>query len=65
MSVDDERSGRPSTSTAPENIAKIRKTILADCRQTIHDFCAIVGLSYRSVQRISADNLDVKRITQY
>jgi hypothetical protein len=43
MSVDDnERSGRPSTSTAPENIAKVHEAILADRRQTIDDVCDIV-----------------------
>jgi len=52
MSVDDdERSGRPSTSTTPENIAKVRKAILADRRQTIHNVCEIVGRSYRTIQR--------------
>jgi histone-lysine N-methyltransferase SETMAR len=29
---DDERSGRPSTSTSPENIAKVREAILTDSR---------------------------------
>jgi len=42
---DDERSGRPSTSTTPENITKVREAILVERRQTIHDFCEIVGLS--------------------
>jgi len=49
---DDERSGRQSTSTTPENIAKVHEAILADQRQTIHDVCEIVGLSYGTVQRI-------------
>ena len=60
---DDERSGRPSTSTAPENIAKVRQAILADRRQTIHDVCEIVGISYGTVQRILADNLNMRRIS--
>jgi hypothetical protein len=64
MSVDDdERSGRPSTSTTPENIAKVREAILADHRQTIHDVCEIVGLSYGTVQRTLADNLNMRRIS--
>jgi hypothetical protein len=42
-SVDDERSGRPSTSTTLENIAKVLEAILADRRRTIHDVCEIVG----------------------
>jgi len=57
---DDERSGRPST---PENIAKVRVAILADSRQTIHDVCEIVGLSYGAVQRILADSLNMRRIS--
>jgi len=60
---DDERSGRPSTSTTPENIAKVREAILADRRQTIHDVCEIVRLSYGTVQRILTDNLNMRRIS--
>jgi len=60
---DDERSGRPSTRTTPENIAKGREAILADRRKTIHDVCEIVGLSYGTVQRILADNLNMRRIS--
>ena len=60
---DDECSGRPSTSTTPENIAKVREAILADRRQTIHDVCEIIGLSYGTVQRILADNLNMRRIS--
>ena len=47
---DDERSGRPSTSTTPENIAKVCEAILADRRQNIHYVCEIVGLSYATIQ---------------
>jgi hypothetical protein len=43
---DDERSGRLSTGTTPENIANVREAILADHRGNIHDLCEIVGLSY-------------------
>ena len=56
---DDERSGRPSTSTAPEN----SKANLADRRQTIHDVCEIVGLSYETVQRILVENLNMRSIS--
>jgi len=56
---DDERSGRTSTSTTPENIAKVREAILADRRQTIYDVGEIVGLSYGTVQRILAGNLNM------
>jgi len=60
---DDERSGRPSTNTTPENIAKVREAILADRRQTIHDVCEIAGLSYGTVQNILGDNLNMRRIS--
>jgi hypothetical protein len=60
---DDERSGRPSTSTTPENIANVREAILADRRRTIHDVCEIVRLSYGTVKRILADNLNLRRIS--
>ena len=60
---DDERSGRASTSTTPENIAKVREAILADRRQTIPDVCEIVGLSYGTVQRILADSLNMRHIS--
>jgi len=64
MSVDDvEHSGRPSPSTTPENIAKVYKAILADRRQTIHDVCERVGLSYGTVQCILADSLKMRRIS--
>ena len=62
-SVDDYRSGRPTTSTAPENIAKVLEAILIDRRQIIHDVCETVGLSYGTVQRILADNLNMRRIS--
>ena len=55
--------GRPSTNTTPENIANVPEAILADRRQTIHDVCEIVGLSYGTVQRILADNLNMRRIS--
>ena len=41
---DDKHSGRPSTCTTPEMIAKVREFILEDSRQTIHDVCNRVGL---------------------
>jgi hypothetical protein len=59
---DDERSGRPSTSTTPVNIAKVREAILADRRRTIHDVCEIVGVSYGTVQSILSDDLNMRRI---
>jgi hypothetical protein len=61
MSFDNDRSGRPSTCTTPENV---REANFADRRQTLCDVCEIVGLSYGTVQRILAENLNVMRIPQ-
>ena len=47
---DDKYSGRPSTCTTPEMIAKVREVILEDRRQTIHDVYNRVGLSYVKAQ---------------
>jgi histone-lysine N-methyltransferase SETMAR len=60
---EDERSGRPSTNATPKNIVKVRDAFLADRRQTIHDVCEISGLSHGTVQRILADNLNMRRIS--
>jgi 23S rRNA G2445 N2-methylase RlmL len=60
----DERSGQPSTSTTPENIAKVSEAIVADYRQTIHNVCEIVRLSYRTVQHILVDNLNIRCICE-
>jgi len=54
---DDKRSG-----TTLEMIAKVRDVILEDRRQTIHNVCNRVGLSYRSCQRILADEMNMRRI---
>ena len=45
-----------------EMIAKVREVILEDRRQTIHDVCNCIGLSYGSCQRILADELNIRRI---
>ena len=41
--------------------AKVREVILEDKRQTIHDVCNRVGLSYGSCQCILADEMNMKR----
>ena len=62
-SVEDcKHSGRPSTCTTSEMIVKVREVILEDRRQTIHNVCNCVGLSYGSCQCILADGLNMGRI---
>jgi len=57
---DDKHSGRRYTCTTPEMIVKVHEVILEDRRQTIHDVCNHVGLSYGSYQRILADELNMR-----
>jgi hypothetical protein len=61
MSVDDDEcSGRSLTGTTTENVAKVREAILEDRRQTIHDVCDIVKLSYGTCQQILLDELNMQ-----
>ena len=59
---DDNHSGPPSTCATLEVNAKVCEFILEDRKQTIHDVCNRVGLSYGSFQRILADELNMRRI---
>ncbi|KAJ4440230.1 hypothetical protein ANN_08369 [Periplaneta americana] len=61
-SVDDDRSGQPSTDITPENVAAVQAVIMQECRQTIHNVCDIVGLSYGTCQRSLSDELNMRRI---
>jgi len=48
-SVDaEERSGRPSTRTATENVAKMREVLLEERRATVHNFCNIILLRFEA-----------------
>jgi transposase len=49
---DDERSGRPSTSSTPKDVETIRWLVHEDCRRTIKDIATIVNVSYGTVQTI-------------
>jgi len=62
-SVEDRKhSGRLSTCTTAEMIAKVCEVILEDRRQTIHNICNRVGLSNGSCQRILVYELNMRRI---
>ena len=59
MSVlDDHQHAQPQ-----ENITKVCEVTLADCRQTIHDVCEILELSYGTIQCILADSLNMRCIS--
>jgi hypothetical protein len=58
MSADeDKRSGQPSTSTTPENVAKMCEVICEDRRRSIQHVCNILVLSYGTCQRILSDKI--------
>jgi histone-lysine N-methyltransferase SETMAR len=60
---DDDSTGRPSTGTTPENVAKVRDLILQDRRLTIQDYCNTLGPSCGTCQRILSEELNMRRIT--
>lgn len=63
MSIEDiERPGRPSTSRTDENVEIICALVYEDRRRTIDELAEISGLSWSSVQRILAEDLQMRRI---
>ncbi|XP_066600746.1 uncharacterized protein [Prorops nasuta] len=59
---DDERSGRPSTSTIDENVKKVEKMVLNDRRITIREVADEVGISIGSCHNIFSNVLGMKRV---
>jgi len=59
--ANDDRSGRPSTATAPSKVEEVRAAVNQDRRRTMHDFCAEVGIGYGSCQRILTEQLNMHR----
>jgi hypothetical protein len=58
-SVDNRKhSGRQSTYTTPEMIAKVHEVILQDRKQTLHDVCNHVGQSQGNVNAFYRTNGD-------
>jgi len=59
---DDERSGRPSTSSTPKNVETIRRLVHEDRQRTIKDIATIVNVSYGTVQTILTCDLNIHRV---
>ncbi|XP_032668800.1 uncharacterized protein LOC116842993, partial [Odontomachus brunneus] len=57
---DDERPGRLSTSTTDDNVEKVKKMIMDNCRITIREVADDVGISFGSCQAIFSDILGMK-----
>ena len=52
---DDPRSGRPSTSASPENIAIVHKLVMENRQITLYELQEAIGISYGSIHNILHD----------
>ncbi|UYV75628.1 hypothetical protein LAZ67_13000795 [Cordylochernes scorpioides] len=60
--ADNERSGRPSTSTTPKKVDKVLELVREDRRITVREFAEEAGISFGSTQSIMKDILGVRRL---
>ncbi|UYV79063.1 hypothetical protein LAZ67_17000977 [Cordylochernes scorpioides] len=60
--ADNERSGRPSTSTTPEKVDKVLELVREDRRITVREVAEEAGISFRSAQSIMKDILGVRSL---
>ncbi|UYV70649.1 hypothetical protein LAZ67_8000164 [Cordylochernes scorpioides] len=60
--ADNERSGRPSTSTTPEKVDKVWELVREDRRITVREVAEETGISFGSTQSIMKDILGVRRL---
>jgi hypothetical protein len=60
---DEQRSGRPSTSTTDKNKSKINEMIRANRRSTIREISNVQNISFGAVQLVSTKNWNMKRVS--
>ncbi|UYV71239.1 hypothetical protein LAZ67_8002356 [Cordylochernes scorpioides] len=60
--ADNERSGRPSTSTTPEKVDKVLELVREDRRITVREVAEEAGISFGSTQSIVKEILGVTRL---
>ncbi|UYV83638.1 hypothetical protein LAZ67_23001828 [Cordylochernes scorpioides] len=63
--ADNERSGRPSTSTTPEKVDKVLELVREDRRITVGEVAEEAGISLGSTQSIMKDILGVRRLNTH
>ena len=59
---DDERTGRPSSCTTPEIVARIQELIRQDRRLIIRDIAEEVKVGYRTCQRVLTEEFGMHRV---
>ena len=59
---DDPRSGRPTTSTSPENIEKVHKLVIENRRISLYELEEATGISYGSIHNILHDELHMSKV---
>jgi len=59
---DDERTGRPTSCTTPENVARIQELLRQDRRLTIRDIAEEVEVGYGTCQRVLTEELGMHRV---
>jgi len=64
-SIDDnERSGRPVSSSTPEMIERVHQIIREDRRRTIDEVSMLVGISHGTYHKILTEDLEMRHIHQ-
>lgn len=59
---DDAHTGRPVSSTTPDNVAKLQQLVRADRRRSIQDLADEVGIGYGTCQRMLTVELGMHRV---
>ena len=59
---DEEHTGRPTSCTTPETVARIQELIRQDRRRTIRDIAEEVEVGYGTCQRFMTEELDMHRV---
>ena len=59
---DDPRSGRPTTSTSPENIEKVHTLVIENRRISLYELEEATGISYGSIHNILHDELHMSQV---
>jgi len=60
--TDEERSGRPATSTTEENIANIRQIVRENRRLTVRSIAEQVNINRETVKKILTEDLNMRKV---